>query len=386
VVLLASVGLALAACAINAASNAKPASPPVPGFYADEPDCKVKSVQKLSSAFENITRSPSGLTAFTQQDSNGIYQVYVRRDGDESRCISCNTGGEAPRIDRNKPMISWHPSGQWLTVGVEENRHDNSWMPASWQRGLLQSGIWLNLWVTTADGSRWYQITDFKKTPTNPSDGYVGVAFTPDGSKAVWAEIIDGNVFANAFGVWKLYTADFHVGGDGIPHFANRRDITPAGAKWVEPGNFSPDGKHILLSSDIGIDNAQGQDQWSLDINTGQIQNLTHSPNVWDEHGLYSPNGKKISFMSSYPYRHEPDSYRTLSLKTEFMLMSADGSHLQQLTHFNVPGYPESQPARTIAAVAGFIDEGSQLYATAMGPNFSKTNWILTFEGRCGGN
>jgi hypothetical protein len=91
----------------------------------------------------------------------------------------------------------------------------------------------------------------------------------------------------------------------------NKRDITPAGAKWVEPRNFSPDGRHILISTDIGLDDARGQDQWSLDIYSGALRNLTpNPPRVWDEHGLYSPNAKKISFTSSYPYHGELDAYR----------------------------------------------------------------------------
>jgi len=90
--------------------------------------------------------------------------------------------------------------------------------------------------------------------------------------------------------------------------------------------------------------------------------------------------------MSSYPYWREKDSYKVSGLKTEFMLMDADGSHLQQLTHFNVPGYPESQPDRTIAAVAGFFPgDSSQMFGTVMGPHFSKTNWVIAFEGQCGG-
>jgi hypothetical protein len=87
--------------------------------------------------------------------------------------------------------------------------------------------------------------------------------------------MIDGNVFANAFGLWRLYIADFHVGPDGAPHLMNKRDIAPAGARWVEPGNFSPDGRHILISTDIGLDDARGQDQWSLDIYSGALRNLT---------------------------------------------------------------------------------------------------------------
>lgn len=159
-----------------------------------------------------------------------------------------------------------------------------------------------------------------------------------------------------------------------------------AGARWVEPGNFSPDGRHILLSADLGLQDAQGQDQITLDISTGQVQNLNNSPGVWDEHGLYSSDGSKISFMSSHPYRSNPKSFQAISLQTEFMLMDADGTHLQQITHFNVPGYPESQWGGTVAAVASFMNDGSELFATVMAPDFSftKTNWMITFAGSCG--
>jgi hypothetical protein len=355
-------------------------------YYSDEPACKVKSVRKETTAYENAVKSPvSDLVAVTQLDSKGIYQVYITRAGvNQLKCISCAAGPGHPRVDRNKPMISWHPSGEWLIVGVEETKHDLMLLPAQFKRGLLQSGIWLNMWVTTPTGERWVQLTDFKKPQHGPSDGYVGTSFTPDGRRAVWAEIVDGNVLTNHFGVWKLYLADFSVGADGTPSLVNKKDITPAGARWVEPGNFAPDGRHILLSSDIGMADARGQDQFALDTATGQIRNLTNSPTVWDEHGVYSSDGSKISFMSSYPYRSESGSNKLISLKTEFMLMDADGSHLQQITHFNEPGFPESQPKRTVAAVAGFSADGSDMFATAMYNAFTKTNWIITFDGPCG--
>jgi hypothetical protein len=203
----------------------------------------------------------------------------------------------------------------------------------------------------------------------------------------VWAEVVGPVASNNTFGVWKLYMADFYVSPDGVPQLANKRDVTPAGARWLEPGNFSPDGRHLLLSTDVGLPepkDAEDQKQWSLDVYTGALKQLTHAHPVWDEHGVYSPSGNKIVFMSSYPYRDDPKSYKTFSLKTEFMLMDADGSHLQQLTHFNVPGYPESQRDKTIAALAWFIGDGSQLYAGIMGPKFTGVWWIITFEGRCG--
>jgi hypothetical protein len=338
------------------------------------------------TTFQGIMKSrASDFSVATHLDANGINQVYTRQDGHDFTCITCAARPGSPRVDRNKFMTSWHPSGQWLTVAVESDHHGLQWLPRSWQRGFMQTGVWLNMWITTPTGDRWYQMTDFRRPENGPSDGYTGVAFTPDGRRAVWAEIIKGDIFKNAFGTWKLYIADFNVSSGGVPHLVNKKDITPAGARWVEPGNIAPDGRHILLSTDIGLADARGQDQWSLDIYSGALQNLTNTPKVWDEHGFYSQSGKKIIFMSSYPYRNEPDSFHTFSLKTEFMLMDADGGHLQQLTHFNVPGYPESQGLHTVAALAEFIGDGSQIYAIVMKlPEFTGTNWMITLAGRCG--
>ena len=356
-------------------------------FYSEEAACKVASIRQLPTEYENAAQSRSGLIALTKLDSKGVYQVYTtHKDDDQPKCISCVEVPGSPRVGLNKPMLSWHPSGNWLIVGVEETHHDLEWMPAQYKRGFLQSGIWLNMWITTPTGDRWYQITHFREPGKGPADGFVGTPFSPDGKRAVWAEIVNGNVLANHFGVWKLYIADFVVRENGVPDLVNIRDITPKGARWAEPGNFSPDGRSILISSDIGIPDAQGQDQYVLDTATAQIRNLTNSPGVWDEHGLFSADGSKISFMSSYPYRSEPGSNKLTSLKTEFMVMNADGSHLQQVTHFNQPGYPESQPKRTVAAAAIFGENGSELFGTVMSTNgnFTKTNWVITFEGQCG--
>jgi hypothetical protein len=382
------VALVCSGCALGTVADSRHFPTPVPVSWSDqiEPACQVKSVRKSPTTYEEVARSPaSDRLEVILPDAKGFYQIHtVHAGNNDLQCLTCTARPNGPRVDRNKTMVTSHPSGQWLVVGVEEDRHDNDWIPRSWQRGFLQSGIWLNIWITTPTGDRWYQVTDFKKS-NGPSNGFVGTPFTPDGKKAAWAEIVDGNMFANTFGIWKLYVADFEVSPDGTPSFTNKRDITPKGAKWVEPGNFAPDGRHLLLSADIGMRSAQEQDQFSLDIVTGEIRNLTNSPMVWDEHGLYSPNGKKICFMSSHPYRAKRDSYKVTSLKTEFMLMDADGGHLQQLTHFNVPGYPESQSGGTVAAVGEFVGDGSEIFTTVMAPKFLKTNWVITFQGRCGG-
>jgi hypothetical protein len=73
-----------------------------------------------------------------------------------------------------------------------------------------------------------------------------------------------------------------------------------------------------------------------------------------------------------------------LFLKTEFMLMDADGSNLQQLTHFNVPGYPESSTrGRSVAAVGEWHPSGRSIRALNLFfPEYE--SWTITFKGPCG--
>jgi len=345
--------------------------------------CAVESVAQLETVYQNLTLLPGHTACYvTQPDAAGIYQIYSVDAQGVSTPLSATQVPGGPAVGLNKLELCAHPSGAWLIVGVEQEGYADAWLPQGLKIGFLQSGVWLNIWAVTPDGLRWVQLTDFDVSAAG--DGYTGVAFTSDGNTAVWAQMSGGVSSSAAFGVWRLMVADWVV-TSGVPAFANIRDITPAGATWIEPGNFAPDNETLLISTDIGLAppiGAYGMDQWSINVVTGALEQLTATPTVWDEHGLYSPNGKKIAFMSSVPY---PDAagYNVLNLKTEFMLMNADGSGLQQLTHFNVPGYPESQLSNRVAAVAQWLPDGS-LFGVVMGPGFALTNWSIRFHGPCG--
>jgi Tol biopolymer transport system component len=310
-------------------------------------------------------------------DANGVYQIYLGHATDTSlTCISLNNSFSLlrPWKDRQKMQVQWHPSGNFIICAVEKEFYPELlYTPYELRLGWLQSGIWMDVWATTGDGSNWYQLAITEH-------GVTGPAFTPDGKKAVWAEALNsGNIFVDVFGVWKLRLSNFTV--INIPTFTGTADISPAGSRWLEPGNFAPDGRSLLLNSDIGMTNAEGQDQYILDIVTGQLTNLTNSPKIWDEHGVFSPDGKKILFMSSYPYRADTNSYHTLSIKTEFMLMNRDGSNLQQLTHFRTQGYPEYHNG--IAAIGFFSPDGSTIYGQSLNFPYME-NWIIKFSGSCG--
>jgi Tol biopolymer transport system component len=232
------------------------------------------------------------------------------------------------------------------------------------------------MYAVSPDGKEWHRLTDFQSGKRGIPDGYTGPAFTPDGKKAVWSQIVDGNVLAyRPFGRWELILADYDE-SQGIPEFKNLRNITPKGMNWNEPGNFAPDNESLLLTGSVEKD-ARGMDQYVLDIRTGELKNLTNSPKVWDEHGVFSPDGEKIIFMSAYPYRADPKASNILSLKTEFMLMNKDGSGLTQLTHFKEPGYPEYTKGNAACALWAPDGRSAQL-STLVFPKYEY--WDLTLQ------
>lgn len=343
----------------------------------------------------SLTRAPDGLLVWSpdgrryilnKKDAAGIYQLYVGVAAeDPPACITCTQQVNSPAPNRHKLQPHWHPSGQWIVLAGEmDNFQPPLFSTPAMIEGWVQSGLWVNIYAVRPDGSQWYRLSDFGN---QPGEGFTGVAFTPDGKQAVWAQIVDGNIFKYLFGRWQLILADFAEDRTGVPSFANLRDITPGGAAWLEPGNFAPDGKSLLMTADIGLKDPQGMDQFILDITTGAVRNLTNSPGVWDEHGVFSPDGKKILFMSSYPFRANPLSATVLFLKTEFMLMDRDGKHLLQLTHFNSPGYPESNPRKqgSVASNGVWNPDGGTISALNLFFPAYQT-WSISFNGRCGVN
>lgn len=347
--------------------------------------CAVKEIRKSEIQGLKVYSADGSRFLIKKEDEKGIGQIYIGTSpGPEHRCLTCTQQPGGPRPERFKMQPRWHPSGRWFSVAAEREEYTT---PAilGWSKryveGQLQCGLWTNMYLVSVDGKRWHRMTDFASGVKGTPDGFTGPAFTPDGTRAVWSQIVDGNILRYwPFGKWELILADFEV-SNGIPRFSNLRDITPEGMHWNEPGNFSPDGVSLLLTGSAEKD-AQGMDQYILNIETGELTNLTNSPEVWDEHGYFSPDGEKIIFMSAYPYRANRSSSRVLSIKTEFMLMNKDGSGLTQLTRFREPGSPESSG---IAANPAWSHDGrSANLAALFFPDYEY--WDVVFEGPCGKN
>lgn len=347
--------------------------------------CTIKSLTESNAGFQ--VYSPDGSKyLINKKDSNGIEQVYVGNTGSSAlTCITCTQQTGGPRPDRFKMQATWYPSGQWIFMAVERNQFTTPPVLGSipsYVEGQLQDGLWTNMWAVQPDGSHWTQLTNFTDGPSGTPDGYTGPAFTPDGKTLVISEIVDGNVLVYwPFGRWQLTQASVSI-QNGVPALSNIKNITPTGMNWNEPGNFSPDGKSLLFSGSV-LKDAEGMDQYVLDITTGKLTDLTNSPTIWDEHGMFSPDGQKIIFMSAYPYRSNTNSSKVLTIKTEFMMMNKDGSGLTQLTHFETPGYPEYSAQGGIAANPAWNPNGKsadlrQLFF----PDYK--DWNIVFAGACG--
>ncbi len=348
--------------------------------------CEIKELRKSEIQGLRVYSPDGSRFLINKEDEKGVAQIYAGRSaGSALRCMTCTQQPEGPKPERLKMQPRWHPSGRWITLAVE--RDDYSPPPVlGWSKkyveGQLQCGLWTNMWAVSADGTKWHRLTDFASGVAGTPDGFTGPAFTPNGEQAVWSQIVDGNIFRYwPFGRWELILADFEV-KHGIPRLSSLRDITPKDMHWNEPGGFSPDGVSLLLTGSFGED-AQGMDQYILNIKTGELKNLTQSPTVWDEHGVFSPDGEKIIFMSAHPYRAVPKTSKVQSIKTEFMLMNKDGSGLVQLTHFREPGYPEFSREGGIAATPEWSHDGrSANLARLFFPNYEY--WDVVFEGPCG--
>jgi Tol biopolymer transport system component len=128
-----------------------------------------------------------------------------------------------------------------------------------------------------------------------------------------------------------------------------------------ESHDFSPSGDELLFSGNLekGQEEVHG-DIYLYNMKTSRLTNLTQSPNDWDEHAHFSPDGKTIVWMTS---KGLPDSHRAAGVATDYWMMNADGSNKRRLTYFNTPGHPESMKGGVVAADFAWSPDGSKIAA-----------------------
>jgi Tol biopolymer transport system component len=279
----------------------------------------------------------------------------------------------------------WHPDGEHLVFQVENaNSQHMRYNHVAW-------GINNDLWIIKKDGTEAEKIWE---TPLNHAA--LHAHFNEDGTKLIFAERENtGEILYSPFGTpggenpwagWRIHLADYDGSKSGTAKLSNHVTLYDAEAPkdrgFYETHGFV-DADRIIFSRTLGGE-AYVDDVFVADADGGNLVNLTQSPGTWEEHGLFSPSGNTLGFISSRvdPAWQAPTD-TAATLRTElYLARAADVSQLWQLTDFNATGaedrrylvsdYEWDRTGRRIVFQVAPVDDET---GTAYPPEI----WVLTF-------
>jgi len=277
------------------------------------------------------------LLAFDSAGEDGYADVYASHvDGSDLHCLTCGRE-DVPQLHNGNP--AWHPSGEYLVFQAQDPALG---LPSgAWVNFVTSPGISINnnLWLMTADGSQFWQLTQVEER-----HGTLHPHFSPDGTKLLWSEIISPDM--DKIGRWAIRLADFSV-KDGEPQLANIQTLQPGNLQLYEMHGFSPDGQTIIFS---GVEEGEyyyDMEIYTMELATGQVNRLTEN-DEWDEHAHFTPDGRYIVWVSSegIPQPKGDSLVHTVRNppKFEYWIMCPDGSDKRRLSGFNHPTAPEYWP------------------------------------------
>lgn len=286
-------------------------------------------------------RPGSSLIVFDKGGADAFFDVYTMLwNGSQRVCLTC--GKPIPQMHIGNP--EWHPSGAYILFQVQDP--NLAFLPPEMEQFTFQMtspgwGTNNNLWLMTADGSTFWQLTTVA-----PGMGTLHPHFDATGNRVTWAEKVG---LAGVDQQWTIKVADL-VWRDNVPSLANIVDLRPLGIDiFYETHEFSPDGGKIIFSA--GYPSQTDLDIYTYDLLTGVVVNLTNSPGEWDEHSHYSPDRSKIVWASQRNITN-PRAYFVPFL--DYWIMNVDGSNKARLTYFNDPAAPEYHPNGAVAADFAF--------------------------------
>jgi Tol biopolymer transport system component len=282
------------------------------------------------SGADGITIDPTSTkAAIPLTDENGKSQINtLNLDGTNDTCITCGQPG-------NNDGARWRPGSGDVILFVSTRDHPNA-------IGGDGAGIGQELYVMRPDGSQPTRLTFSDLWATNYHANW-----SPDGKHIVW-----GRTQSRA---WDVMVADFVEDGLGMRLVNQRRVVHDT--TWWETHGFTADNRSIITTNTrFGF---ESPDIYSIDLLTGFRKRLT-SDITWDEHAHLSPDGTKLAWIAG---RWHPAAVSALNdgslspiydffwivpgiffeladpvngYTTELTIMSADGTHVQQLTSDNL--------------------------------------------------
>lgn len=268
------------------------------------------------------------LLAVDRIDARGFTRIWsMDKDGNSLKCLSCMTA-TLPQEHQGNP--SWHPSGRFIVFQAVDPKIASRGMSKTMLYKIYTSpgaGVNNNIWIMTADGQRAWQITKLGK-----GGGVLHPHFSSDGSKILWAERVNNE---QGIGRWVMKLGTFEE-SNGEPFVRNIETLAPGDLLFYETHGFSPDGSRIIFTGMPSHGLCADFDIYTYDPKTKSLTCLT-DPKLrqWDEHAHYTPDGKRIVWMSSMGNPQAPKRLNQITVKTDFWIMNADGSNKKQISFFN---------------------------------------------------
>ncbi|HSQ17950.1 MAG TPA: DPP IV N-terminal domain-containing protein [Anaerolineales bacterium] len=315
-------------------------------------------------------------TAMPAPNPAGVVVFYSERDGDaEIYLMNPDGTDQHPLTDNDADDTSptWSPDGSLIAFESDrDDPHPHTCFPR----------CDYNLYLMNADGSQPHRLTSLPGAEWH-------AAWSPDGRSLVFTA---GDLGYTTMGIYTLSldegepqpllvdefendAADWSPDGTQMAFSSNRegsRDIFVMDAdgsgmrKVVDTGlddyfpEWSPDGSQLAFFA-ANFPSTR-QDIFTVDLDGGNLANLTNTPGVVDEDPQWSPDGSQIIFQSDRDQNFE------------IYVMNADGSQPQNLTdHGGRDYWPEwwaptaggsvSTPGSRIAFVST-RDGNGEIYTT----------------------
>lgn len=287
----------------------------------------------------------NGLIAYDKRGADKFYDVYTMNpDGTNEQCLTCDVT-DLPSENIGQP--AWHPEGRYLVFQVTMDDHPPFKSPLGYLATNPGSGTFNELWIMDIQTKKVTQITDL---PVDSNIGTLHPHFSDDGTKLSWSQMYrkPGFISKNsAKGYWHLHVVDFSI-QNGVPKLLNEKTYEPGIPGMYENHGFSADGTKLIFQSNMEADSRKNEtDLWQMSLVTRKLEKLTETH--FNEHGIYSPDGKKIVFMSSVDNVNEG---------TDWWIMNPDGSCKKRLTYFNDPSHKDYEKHPVLCADLSWSPDG----------------------------
>ena len=293
----------------------------------------------------------TGALAVDRRGDDGYYDVWLC-DGYGQGLVNL-TAGLAGFTPRNVGNPAWHPSGHWLLVQAQKDLGQDAGATPG-------AGLNNDLYAVHPNGSAYYLLHSITQ-----GECLIHPHFSADGTKVCFAHRHSppggGDLIG---GAWDIHVADFVVAG-GVPSLANMQTFQPNGGVFHEAHGFTVDGTAIVFSGVPAGGEAWNMGGWRLLLADGTAAALVPAGADWGEHFHLSRAEDLLVWMTSrgQSWTKGSGAAAVATLRTEVWIARGDGTGLEQLTHFNDAGYPESTGVKTVVGDMAWHADGRSIYA-----------------------